>query len=278
MTGAEILERQQFPAVVAAELGDGLALDADFFQAIEAVIVEGVVSGVGESVQQLRLVDLLVDRSHLIPGPAVCIRELATLLRGVGSTHGSTSWCGHEFYQISRDDMRGQAMRGAPPRQTRSPDAQKPFAAKSIALEPWPERPEKDTLEGEVDHSGTVLVRIPSGAMSVGVWECLPCVFRDYFRIRSGISSDLPSLVNRSFLRASDSAKQVKKITAANMPSTAMLSGCFRNSMNVSIRLQGAGLCLLRIQPSAVVLARTASPPGARSGAMDHHRPHPAIG
>ena len=55
-----------------------------------------------------------------------------------------------------------------------------PFDAKSVELEPWPAWPAEDTLEGEVVHSGTVLVRDPSGAMSVGVWECPPCVFRDH--------------------------------------------------------------------------------------------------
>jgi hypothetical protein len=57
---------------------------------------------------------------------------------------------------------------------------QKTFDAKNLELEPWPEWPAKDTLEGEVKHSGIVLVRDPSGAMSVGVWECPPCVFRDH--------------------------------------------------------------------------------------------------
>jgi uncharacterized protein len=57
---------------------------------------------------------------------------------------------------------------------------QKTFDAKNITLEPWPAWPEKDTLEGEVGHSGKVLVRDPSGAMSIGVWECPPCVFRDH--------------------------------------------------------------------------------------------------
>jgi len=57
---------------------------------------------------------------------------------------------------------------------------QRAFCAKSTQLEPWPDWPAKDTLEGEVQHSGTVLVRDPSGAMSVGIWECPPCKFRDY--------------------------------------------------------------------------------------------------
>ena len=57
---------------------------------------------------------------------------------------------------------------------------QKPFDAKSVQLEPWPAWPPEDTLEGEVKHSGTVLVRDASGAMSVGIWECPPCKFRDH--------------------------------------------------------------------------------------------------
>ncbi len=57
---------------------------------------------------------------------------------------------------------------------------QRVFSAKSTKLEPWPDWPAQDTLEGEVKHSGTVLVRDPSGAMSVGIWECPPCKFRDY--------------------------------------------------------------------------------------------------
>jgi hypothetical protein len=57
---------------------------------------------------------------------------------------------------------------------------QKPFDAKTMELEPWPAWPTEDTLEGEVKHSGTVLVRDASGAMSVGIWECPPCKFRDH--------------------------------------------------------------------------------------------------
>jgi uncharacterized cupin superfamily protein len=57
---------------------------------------------------------------------------------------------------------------------------QKAFDSKTIELEPWPAWPEEDTLEGEVKHSGTVLVRDQGGAMSVGVWECPPCKFRDF--------------------------------------------------------------------------------------------------
>ena len=57
---------------------------------------------------------------------------------------------------------------------------QKPFDAKTMELEPWPAWPTEDTLEGEVNHSGTVLVRDASGAMSVGIWECPPCKFRDH--------------------------------------------------------------------------------------------------
>ncbi len=57
---------------------------------------------------------------------------------------------------------------------------QKPFDAKSVELKPWPAWPPEDTLEGEVLHSGRVLVRDASGAMSVGIWECPPCKFRDH--------------------------------------------------------------------------------------------------
>ncbi len=56
---------------------------------------------------------------------------------------------------------------------------QKIFDARSIELEPWPAWPAEDSLEGKVEHSGTVLVRDATGAMSVGIWECPPCKFRD---------------------------------------------------------------------------------------------------
>jgi hypothetical protein len=38
---------------------------------------------------------------------------------------------------------------------------QKTFEAKNARLEPWPEWPVDDTLEGEVEHSPAVLVRDP---------------------------------------------------------------------------------------------------------------------
>jgi len=57
---------------------------------------------------------------------------------------------------------------------------QKAFDTKSLELELWPAWPAEDTLEGEVRHAGCVLMRDQSGAMSVGVWECPPCKFRDY--------------------------------------------------------------------------------------------------
>ena len=57
---------------------------------------------------------------------------------------------------------------------------QRTFNAIGAKLEPWPAWPVEDTLEGEVKHSGAVLVRDPSGAMSIGIWECPPCKFRDF--------------------------------------------------------------------------------------------------
>jgi len=74
---------------------------------------------------------------------------------------------------------------------------QKTFEARSVELEPWPAWPAKDTLEGEVKHSGTVLVRDPSGAMSIGIWECPPCKFRDH-----QTATSTAQIVSYSSLRA----------------------------------------------------------------------------
>ena len=69
--GAQVLHRDQFLAIVAAELGDVLAGDAERLEARRLDRIEAGMAGFGEVGEQGLEVALLVLRRRLVPGLAV---------------------------------------------------------------------------------------------------------------------------------------------------------------------------------------------------------------